>query len=105
MKKKTVKILENIPVALTSIVKTPITIPPNTSVLDARDILIRHRIGRLVIEFDKKPVGIITEKDIAKSVSIYSKKPIRKILVRDIMSKNLVSVSLDAFSSVLHIHV
>ena len=96
MKKKTVKILENIPVALTSIVKTPITIPPNTALLDARDILIRHRIGRLVIEFDKKPVGIITEKDIAKSVSIYSTKPIGKILVRDIMSKNLVTVSLDA---------
>jgi CBS domain-containing protein len=96
MKKKAAKILENIPVALTSIVKTPITIPPNTALLDARDILIRHRIGRLVIEFDKKPVGIITEKDIAKSVSIYSTKPIGKILVRDIMSKNLVTVSLDA---------
>ena len=96
MQKKGVKILENIPLELTSIVKTPITIPPNTSVLDARDILIRHRIGRLVIEFDKKPVGIVTEKDIAKSVSIYSAKPIEKILVRDIMSKDLITVTVDA---------
>jgi CBS domain-containing protein len=77
---------------LKSIIKTPITIPPNTSILDARDILIRHRIGRLVIEFNKKPVGIVTEKDLAKGFSIFSKKPVGKILVRDIMSKDLVSV-------------
>lgn len=96
MQKKAVKILENIPLELTSIVKAPITIPPNTSVLEARDILIRHRIGRLVIEFDKKPIGIITEKDIAKSVSIYNAKPIQKILVRDIMSKDLITVTVDA---------
>jgi CBS domain-containing protein len=96
MKKRPRKILENIPVELKSIVKTAITIPPNTSILDARDILLRHQIGRLVIEFDKKPVGIITEKDIAKSVSIFSRKPIGKILVMDIMSKNLVTVPLDA---------
>ena len=96
MKKRPRKILENIPVELKSIVKTAITIPPNTSILDARDILLRHQIGRLVIEFDKKPVGIITEKDIAKSVSIFSRKPIGKILVMDIMSKNLVTVPIDA---------
>jgi len=96
MQKRSVKILEDIPVELKSIIKTPITIPPNTSILEARDILLRHRIGRLVIEFGKKPVGIITEKDIAKSVSIFSRKPIGKILVSDIMSKDLVTVQLDA---------
>jgi CBS domain-containing protein len=96
MKKRRAKILENIHVELKSIIKNPITIPPNTSILDARDILLRHRIGRLVIEFNKKPVGIITEKDIAKSVSIFSRKPIGKILVSDIMSKNLVTVTLEA---------
>jgi CBS domain-containing protein len=96
MKKRRAKILENIHVELKSIIKNPITIPPNTSILDARDILLRHRIGRLIIEFNKKPVGIITEKDIAKSVSIFSRKPIGKILVRDIMSKNLVTVTLEA---------
>lgn len=93
--KKQPKILANIPVELKSIIKQPISIPPNTSILDARDILIRHRIGRLVIEFGKKPVGIITEKDIAKSISIFSGKPIAKISVRDIMSKDLVTVQPD----------
>ncbi|MDH3766753.1 MAG: CBS domain-containing protein [Nitrosopumilus sp.] len=93
--KKQSKILVDIPVELKSIIKQPISIPPNTSILDARDILIRHRIGRLIIEFNKKPVGIVTEKDIAKSVSVFSGKPIAKILVRDIMSKDLVTVQAD----------
>ena len=90
--KRRSKVLANIPVELRSIIKQPISIPPNTTILDARDILIRHRIGRLIIEFNKKPVGIITEKDIARSISIFSGKPIAKILVRDIMSKNPITV-------------
>lgn len=93
--KRQPKILVNIPVELKSIIKQPISIPPNTSILDARDILIRHRIGRLIIEFGKKPVGIITEKDIARSISVFSGKPIAKILVSDIMSKDLVTVQPD----------
>ena len=93
--KRQPKILRDIPVELKSITKTPITVPPNTSILDARDILLRYGIGRLVVKLGKKPVGIITEKDIARSVSVFSGKPIEKILVRDIMSKDLVTVSPD----------
>lgn len=96
MVKRKTKILQDIPIELKSIIKNPISIPPNTSILDARDILLRHRIGRLVIEYGKKPVGIITEKDIAKSVSFFNKKPLGKILVSDIMSKDLVSVKIDS---------
>lgn len=94
--KKSKRVLENIPIELQSIIKTPISIPPNTSILEARDILLRHRIGRLIIEYGKKPVGIITEKDIAKSVSVFNKKPLGKILVQDVMSKDLVTITTDA---------
>lgn len=90
-RKRQSKVLVNIPVELKSIIKQPISVPPNTSILDARDILIRHRIGRLVVEFNKKPVGIVTEKDIAKSISVFSGKPIAQIAVLDIMSKDLVT--------------
>ncbi len=96
MAKRQPKVLVNIPVPLTSIIKQPISIPPNTSILDARDILIRHRIGRLVVEYNKKPVGIVTEKDISKSISIFSGKPIAKIIIRDIMSKDLVTLQPEA---------
>jgi len=95
-KRKSSEISDKIHVELKSIIKTPITIPPNTSILDARDILLRHRIGRLVIEFGKKPIGIITEKDIAKSVSIFNKKPIGKITVREIMRKSLITIFEDS---------
>jgi len=93
--KRQPKILRDIPVELKSITKTPITVPPNASVLDARDILLRYGIGRLIVKFGKKSVGIITEKDIARSVSSFSGKPIEKIRVGDIMSKDLVTVSSD----------
>ena len=91
-KRQPYEISNQVHVELKSIIKTPITIPPNTSILDARDILLRHRIGRLIIELGKKPVGIITEKDIARSVSIFSKKPLGKILVKEIMKKSLITV-------------
>lgn len=90
--KRQPKILRDTPVELESITKIPITISPNTSILGARDILLRYRIGRLVVKLGKKAIGIITEKDIAKSVSIFSGKPIEKILVKDVMSKDLVTV-------------
>lgn len=90
--KRQPKILRDIPVELKSIIKTPITIPPDTNILDARDILLRYRIGRLIVKLGKKAIGIITEKDIARSVSVFSGKPIEKILAKDIMSKDLISI-------------
>lgn len=93
--KRQPKILRDIPVDLKSIIKTPITISPIATILDARDTLLRYNIGRLVVKLGKKPVGIITEKDIARNVSVFGKKPIQKILIKDIMSRNLVTVSTD----------
>ena len=90
--KRQPKVLVNIPVELKSIIKQPITVTPNTNILEARDIILRHRIGRLVVEFGKKPVGIVTEKDLTRSLVMTGGKPITKILIRDIMSKELVTV-------------
>lgn len=92
--KRQSKILRDIPIELKSITKTPITISPNTNILDARDMLLRYRIGRLVVKLGEKAIGIITEKDIAKSVSVFSGKPIEKILVKDVMAKELVTIQL-----------
>ena len=94
--KRKPKTLVDTHIELKSIIKQPISVPPNTSILDARDILFRHGIGRLVVEFNKKPVGIVTEKDLSKSISVFSGKPIAKILVRDVMSRDLVTVGPNA---------
>jgi CBS domain-containing protein len=61
--------------------------------LEAREVLLKHRVGRLpVLDNNKKPVGIITEKDFVRAIYKIGGKSIDKILVKDFMSKNLVTV-------------
>jgi len=75
------------------IVKRSITVKPTTSLLEARDILFKHKIRRLIVLGAKnKPVGIITEKDVAKTVYTIGGKSIKSIQVKDFMSKKLVTV-------------
>jgi CBS domain-containing protein len=75
------------------IIKKTITIGPNTSLLHAREILLRHNLKRLVIIDSKKyPLGIITEKDIAKTIYALGDKPIKSVKVSGFMSKKLFTV-------------
>jgi CBS domain-containing protein len=81
------------PVLLTSILKKAITVTPKTSVVDARDLLLRYRIKRLVVvKNSSKPVGIITEKDLARATSVFSGRHIGEMKVGDFMSENLITV-------------
>ena len=74
-------------------IKRTVSATPNTSLLEAREILLRHKLKRLVVlDSRKKPVGIITEKDIAKTIYTLGDKPIKSIKVGEFMSKNLVTV-------------
>lgn len=78
---------------LNKIIKRTITISPNASILDAREILLRHNLKRLVVINSKKqPIGIITEKDIAKTIYALGDKPIKSIKVSGFMSKKLITV-------------
>lgn len=73
------------------IIKKTITITPNHSLLDARETLLRHNLKRLVvIDSSKHPVGIITEKDIAKTIYALGDKPIKSVKVSGFMSKKLI---------------
>jgi CBS domain-containing protein len=79
------------------IVKRSITVKPTTLLLDAREILFKHKIRRLIVLDEKeKPVGIITEKDVAKAVYSLAGKPIKSVKVGDFMSKNLVTAKKNA---------
>jgi len=74
-------------------IKRTVTISPNTSLLNAREILLRHNLKRLVVINSKKcPVGIITEKDIAKTIYALGDKPIKSVKVSGFMSKKLFTV-------------
>jgi len=75
------------------IIKKTVTINPNTNLLDAREILLRHNLKRLVVINPKKcPVGVITEKDIAKTIYALGDKPIKSVKVSGFMSKKLFTV-------------
>ena len=82
---------------LNQIIKKTITINPNTSLLDARGILLRHNLKRLVVINSKKyPVGIITEKDIAKTIYALGDRPIKSVKISGFMSKKLFTVKKNA---------
>ncbi|AFU58947.1 putative inosine-5'-monophosphate dehydrogenase protein [Candidatus Nitrososphaera gargensis Ga9.2] len=71
----------------------PVTLGPDETVLDARDILLRYGISRVVIAKNHKPLGIVTEKDIARF--LYEQVPPRQldeIRLDEVMSRSLVTV-------------
>ncbi len=81
------------PVLLTSILKKPISVTPRTSLVDAIGLLARYGIKRLVVTRDGNvPVGIVTEKDMARATSVFNGRDIGEISVKDVMSGDLVTI-------------
>lgn len=75
------------------ITQKAITLEPEMTIMDARNTMIKYNISRVVVAKGREPVGILTEKDIARF--LYSEVPSRRldeITVAEIMSKNLVTV-------------
>lgn len=79
------------------IIRRVVTISPGSSLLSAQEKLLKHNLKRLVVVDSKNhPVGIITEKDIAKAVYTLGDKPIRSVKISGFMSKNLYTVKTNA---------
>ena len=80
--------------SIDQVIRNSVTITHGTSLLEAREFLLRHKVGRLpVIDNNKKPVGIITEKDFVRIIYKLGGKSVEKVLVKDFMSKNLVTIT------------
>lgn len=80
--------------SIEQVIRNSVTITRNTSLLEAREFLLRHKVGRLpVLDDSKKPVGIITEKDFVRVIYKLGGKSVEKVLVKDFMSKNLITVT------------
>lgn len=62
---------------------------PNTSVLEAAQMMKKRRIGNVIIVEKKQPIGILTESDIIKKV-VAEGKSAKDILVKDIMSTPII---------------
>jgi len=71
-------------------VKDVITVTPHESIKRAAELMNKNEIGCLIVVEDRKPIGIVTERDMLNRVLI-SKKEIEKIEVCDVMTKSLIS--------------
>lgn len=70
-------------------VEKVITVKPNTKVRDAVELMNKNEISCLVVETKRKPVGIITERDVLKKIVCQSMNP-ELARVSEIMSKPLI---------------
>ena len=70
-----------------------VDINDNPSALDVAKLMAKYRIGSIVVieGNNKKPVGIVTERDIIKKVSAQNKNA-DQVAVRRIMSSPLITV-------------
>ena len=55
--------------------------------------LVRYNISRIIVAKENKPLGIVTEKDIAGSVYPVPEKRLKEVGLEEVMSKNLVTVN------------
>ena len=79
-------------VTLDAITRSPApTVRPLDSVSDAAEIMAKKDVGAVIVTENKKPVGIITEKDIINRVIKTEKDP-TKTLVKDVMSTPVITI-------------
>lgn len=71
-----------------------ITTSPDTSVFDAMQLMAANNIGALLVMKDDRMVGILTERDFSRK-SYLLNKPVKDMLVKEIMTRQVVYVGLD----------
>jgi len=69
-----------------------VSTPPDASVFQALETMARYDIGALLVMEDSRLVGIISERDYARKVTLFNRSS-REIPVSDIMSNDVVCVT------------
>ncbi len=75
--------------------KDVLTIGKNSSLVKAAKAMVKKHVGCLIVVEKAKPIGIITENNFVVTVVSKSLDP-KKLKVKDIMTKDLVSVDPDS---------
>ena len=70
--------------------KKVVTVRPDETVVKAARLMGEKNVGSVVVVENRKPVGILTDRDIAIRV-VAKKADINSILVKDVMTKNIVT--------------
>ena len=78
---------------LSEFITKPITVNPNTSLLKTREILLKNKVKRVIVVEKKKPIGVITEKDIAKKIYELGTNPIKSVKAKDFKPKILFTLT------------
>jgi CBS domain-containing protein len=83
------------------IMSSPVyVVSPDENVARARNLMLRHKIGRLVIIENNKPIGIVTKKDISRRLNQaepqWRRRPIDHIPVKKVMTESLITIFPDA---------
>lgn len=79
------------------LMRKPIALAPDSTVLEARNLMIKYNVSRIVVSKDNKAAGLLTEKDIARF--LYREAPERslgEITLDEVMTRNPVTVREDA---------
>jgi CBS domain-containing protein len=84
----------NIMITIENWMSKPVTtVKSDDTVYEAINRMVKKGIGDVVvIDKDKKPIGIVTERDILKRV-LAKKKDFMKVKIEDIMTKNITTAS------------
>ncbi|MCV0391931.1 MAG: CBS domain-containing protein [Nitrosopumilus sp.] len=80
---------------ISELITLPITVGPNTSLLKTREILLKNKVKRVVIVEKKIPIGVITEKDIAKKIYELGTVPIKSVKAKNFIQKRLYTLTRD----------
>ena len=72
-------------------IKKLLTISPTQTVIEALIVMAEYKIGALLVTDKSKMVGIISERDYAREIILH-KKSSKETLVRDIMTKKVLSL-------------
>ncbi len=70
---------------------TVFSVPPETSVLDAAHVMVAHDVGAAIVLWDRKPIGILTDRDLVTRVLASGWDP-KNALVWEVMSKPMVTI-------------
>ncbi len=78
---------------LSELIKKPITVGPNTTLMKVREILLENKIKRVIVVEDGKPIGVITEKDIAKKIYGLGSRPIKSVKAKEFKPRKLFTLT------------
>ena len=78
---------------LSEFITNPITVSPNTSLLKTREILLQKKVKRVIVTDKNHPIGVITEKDIAKKIYDLGTKSMKTVKAKDFKLKKLYTLN------------